>query len=55
MLRAHHHLPLYRQARIYARQGIDLDRSTLMQPKHRCHLFRLSRSSHCILDNAGIA
>lgn len=24
------HLPLYRQAQIYARQGIDLDRSTLM-------------------------
>ena len=23
------HLPLYRQAQIYARQGIDLDRSTL--------------------------
>jgi transposase len=23
------HLPLYRQARIYARQGIDLDQSTL--------------------------
>lgn len=24
-----HHLPLYRQAEIYARQGVDLDRSTL--------------------------
>ena len=23
------HLPLYRQAQIYSRQGIDLDRSTL--------------------------
>ncbi len=23
------HLPLYRQAQIYARQGIELDRSTL--------------------------
>ncbi len=23
------HLPLYRQAQIYARQGVDLDRSTL--------------------------
>jgi transposase len=23
------HLPLYRQAQIYSRQGVDLDRSTL--------------------------
>jgi len=24
-----HHLPLYRQAEIYVREGVDLDRSTL--------------------------
>src|SRR6266550_3182099 len=45
------HLPLYRQAQIYARQGIDLDRSTLadwvghaawhLRPLHKRLLMRL--------------
>ncbi len=49
------HLPLYRQAQIYARQGIELDRSTLadwtgraawlLQPVHARLLERLKASS----------
>jgi transposase len=49
------HLPLYRQAQIYARQGITLDRSTLadwvgraaflLRPVHECLLARLQSSA----------
>jgi transposase len=49
------HLPLYRQAQIYARQGVHLDRSTsadwvgraafLLRPVHERLLFWLKRSS----------
>lgn len=51
------HLPLYRQAQIYARQGIDLDRSTLadwvgraawhLRPLHARLLMRLKSSGNC--------
>jgi transposase len=51
------HLPLYRQAQIYARQGIDLDRSTLadwvgraawhLRPLHTRLLMRLKSSGRC--------
>jgi transposase len=47
------HLPLYRQAQIYSRQGVDLDRSTLAawvgtQPQH---LTLHATSEYCILDD----
>jgi transposase len=54
------HLPLYRQAQIYARQGIDLDRSTLadwvgraawhLQPIHDRLLERLKGSAKLFAD-----
>jgi len=54
------HLPLYRQAQIYARQGIDLDRSTLadwtgraaflLRPLHARLLEKLKASSKLFAD-----
>lgn len=54
------HLPLYRQAQIYARQGIELDRSTLadwvgraawfLRPLHERLLEHLRRSSKLFAD-----
>jgi len=54
------HLPLYRQAQIYARQGINLDRSTLadwvdhaaflLRPIHQRLLDRLKASSKLFAD-----
>lgn len=54
------HLPLYRQAQIYARQGIDLDRSTLaawvgraafeLAPVYEALLTNLKRSSKLFMD-----
>jgi transposase len=54
------HLPLYRQAQIYARQGVDLDRSTLadwvgraallLRPLHERLLDRLKGSSKLFAD-----
>lgn len=54
------HLPLYRQAQIYARQGVKLDRSTLadwtgraaflLRPVHRQLLETLKRSSKLFAD-----
>jgi transposase len=54
------HLPLYRQSQIYARQGIDLDRSTLadwvgraafmLQPVHERLLAALKSSSKLFAD-----
>ena len=54
------HLPLYRQSQIYARQGIDLDRSTLadwvgragfvLQPVHERLLTALKSSSKLFAD-----
>jgi transposase len=54
------HLPLYRQAQIYARQGIDLDRSTLadwtgraafaLRPVHQRLLDILKRSTRLFAD-----
>ena len=54
------HLPLYRQAQIYARQGIDLDRSTLadwaaraawhLRPLHVRFLMRLKQLSRLFAD-----
>lgn len=54
------HLPLYRQAQIYARQDIDLDRSTLadwvgraafaLRPVHRRLLDGLTRSTKLFAD-----
>jgi transposase len=54
------HLPLYRQAQIYARQGIDLDRSTLadwvghaawhLRPLHERLLFKLRQRSKLFAD-----
>ncbi len=54
------HLPLYRQAQIYSRQGIDLDRSTLaawvgraafeIQPVYDALLANLKRSSKLFMD-----
>jgi len=54
------HLPLYRQAQIYARQGINLDRSTLadwvgraaflLRPVHERLLETLKRSSKLFAD-----
>jgi len=54
------HLPLYRQAQIYARQGVDLDRSTLafwvgkaafeLKPVYDCLLASLKQSSKLFMD-----
>jgi len=54
------HLPLYRQAQIYSRQGIDLDRSTLaawvgraafeLKPVYDALLAELKRSSKLFMD-----
>jgi len=54
------HLPLYRQAQIYARQGIELDRSTLadwvgraawhLRPLHERLLMRLKSSGRLFAD-----
>jgi transposase len=54
------HLPLYRQAQIYARQGVDLDRSTLaswvgkaayeLKPVYECLLANLKQSSKLFMD-----
>jgi len=54
------HLPLYRQAQIYARQGINLDRSTLadwvgraawlLRPVHERLLMRLKSSTQLFAD-----
>jgi transposase len=54
------HLPLYRQAQIYARQGIDLDRSTLadwvghaawhLRPLHQRLLMRLRELPRLFAD-----
>lgn len=54
------HLPLYRQAQIYSRQGIDLDRSTLaawvgraafeLKPVYDALLANLKRSSKLFMD-----
>jgi transposase len=54
------HLPLYRQAQIYSRQGIDLDRSTLaawigraafeLKPVYDALLGNLKRSSKLFMD-----
>jgi transposase len=54
------HLPLYRQSQIYARQGLELDRSTLadwvgraaaeLQPLHERLFEHLKRSSKLFMD-----
>jgi len=54
------HLPLYRQTQIYARQGVDLDRSTLaswagkaayeLRPVYDCLLANLKQSSKLFMD-----
>ena len=54
------HLPLYRQAQIYSRQGIDLDRSTLaawvgkaayeLKPVFNALIADLKRSSKLFMD-----
>ena len=54
------HLPLYRQAQIYSRQGVDLDRSTLaawvgratfeLNPVYDALLANLKRSSKLFMD-----
>ncbi|MGB3244957.1 MAG: IS66 family transposase [Sulfitobacter sp.] len=54
------HLPLYRQSQIYARQGVDIDRSTLafwvgkaaheLKPVHDAMLVHLKTSSKLFMD-----
>lgn len=54
------HLPLYRQSQIYARQGVDIDRSTLafwvgkaaheLKPVHDALLAHLKQSSKLFMD-----
>ncbi len=44
------HLPLYRQAQIYSRQGVDLDRSTLANWVGKA-AFELKPVFDCLLDN----
>ena len=54
------HLPLYRQAQIYSRQGVDLDRSTLaswvgkaayeLKPVYDCLLKNLKQSRKLFMD-----
>jgi transposase len=58
------HLPLYRQAQIYARQGIELDRSTLadwvghaawhLRPLHERLLFKLRQRSKLFADETTV-
>src|SRR4030081_1675651 len=58
------HLPLYRQAQIYARQGINLDRSTLadwvgraawhLRPLHTRLLMRLKSSGRLFADETTV-
>ena len=58
------HLPLYRQAQIYARQGIDLDRSTLadwvghaawhLRPLHERLLVKLRQRSKLFADETTV-
>ena len=58
------HLPLYRQAKIYARQGINLDRSTLadwtgrtgfhLRPLRDAMLADMLRSGKLFMDETGI-
>jgi len=53
-------LPLYRQSQIYARQGVDIDRSTLafwvgkaayeLRPVHNALLAHLKTSSKLFMD-----
>ncbi len=59
------HLPLYRQAQIYARQGVDLDRSTLaswvgkaafeLKPIYDCLLANLKQSTKLFMPSRQIA
>ena len=59
------HLPLYRQSQIYARQGVDLDRSTLafwvgkaaheLKPVHDALLAHLKRSTKLFMPSRQIA
>jgi transposase len=59
------HLPLYRQSRIYARQGVDIDRSTLtfwvgktaheLNPVHDASLAHLKRSTKLFMPSRQIA
>ena len=59
------HLPLYRQSQIYARQGVDLDRSTLafwvgkaaheLKPVHDAFLAHLKRSTKLFMPSRQIA
>jgi transposase len=44
------HLPLYRQAQIYARQGVDIDRSTLAVWVGKA-AFELKLVCDCLLVN----
>lgn len=54
------HLPLYRQSQIYARQGVEIDRSTLaswvgkaayeLQPVYECLLVNLKQSTKLFMD-----
>ena len=54
------HLPLYRQAQVYARQGVDLDRSTLaasvgkaayeLPPVYYAQIADLKRSTKLFMD-----
>lgn len=54
------HLPLYRQSQIYARQGVDIDRSTLafwvgkaaheLKPVHNALLAHLKQSAKLFMD-----
>lgn len=47
------HLPLYRQAQIYSRQGVDLDRSTLADWVG-LHIFRASPTRlHSVISSIG--
>jgi len=41
------HLPLYRQAQIYGRQGVELDRSTLADWSGRAFALRVSCTNSC--------
>jgi len=59
------HLPLYRQAQIYSRQGVDLDRSTLaawvgkaayeLKPVFDCLIQNLKQSSKLFMPSRQIA
>lgn len=54
------HLPLYRQSQIYARQGVEIDRSTLaawvgkaayeLRPVYECLLINLKQSTKLFMD-----